>query len=191
MCVLMHRYAKFNYSVSFIRHPMSWSGFFSLWWNTMTKNNLRRKGFISAPSSTSQSLIEGNHGRNSRHEPGGRSWCWGREGTLFTDLLLIARSAWLLVAPRATCSGMVLPAVSWDLPYLSPIKKMYHRLAHRPMGKDIIPALMVTQHEPAHPETGFMAVNWFLHHRLTVKHFLPCDRHMLHPFLSYPNWSLG
>ena len=51
-------------------------GFLLLWWNTLTENNLERKGFIwLILPHPSPSLKEIRAGTQKGQEPGSRSWC--------------------------------------------------------------------------------------------------------------------
>jgi hypothetical protein len=52
---------------------------------------------------------------------------------LFTNLLLMASSTCLYVASRITCLWVTPLIVDSAIPYASSIKKIHHRLTHRPM----------------------------------------------------------
>lgn len=90
--------------------------------NTMTKSILGRKRFIS--SLKTLGLLY--YWRNSGQELIQR----GNGGTLLAGL---ACSAWLLIAPRTTCPGVVPATVGWVLPHQSSVNKVHHSLAHRPV----------------------------------------------------------
>jgi hypothetical protein len=88
-------------------HRISWSGFLLLQWNTMTKSNLGRKGFIWLTlSHHCLSLKEVRTGTQTGKEPGGRSWYRGHGGVLLTVLLLLGYSACCFIEPRTTSLGM-------------------------------------------------------------------------------------
>lgn len=96
----------------------------------MTKSNLERTSFISAYSSTSQSINEGNQaGTQTGQEPGDRRWCRGHGRVLF----FIVCSAFSLIAFKApspesgTTNSKLGPhtsIISWE---------DVHRLVHRPV----------------------------------------------------------
>lgn len=92
--------------------------------NTTAKSNLGRRGFIS--HYTLWSVIEGIQGRNSRKEPVGRDKNKGHGGVLLTNLLLMACTASILIAPT---DGIL--TVVWVLYHQSLIKKRHHKLTHR------------------------------------------------------------
>lgn len=75
--------------------------------STMTKSNFEKRGFVSAYSSTSQSIVEGSWGRNTSQESGGRnrSRCH-RE-------ILLAFSAWFLMHIGTLCPGTASPTGVW------------------------------------------------------------------------------
>ena len=110
-------------------NSLSSSGFLLLWWNTMTKSQLGRKGFIwlTLPYQHSQSVNEESQYRNPN---GAGTWhlerCRGHGQMLLTDLLFVACSACFLIEPRTTSPGMVAPTVGPQ----SLLMQMPYRLAY-------------------------------------------------------------
>ena len=67
----------------FTLYRLSWFGLLLLWWNTVTKSKLGRKGFICLTNSPS--LKEVRTGIQTGSEPGVRSWYRGHRGMLLTQ----------------------------------------------------------------------------------------------------------
>ena len=81
---------------------------------TLTKNNLGKKGFISAPNSQSQSITKGR-------QAGAQTETWRQEVTqgLLIALFLMACSICFLIEPRTSCSGMAPSMVGCVFPHQS------------------------------------------------------------------------
>jgi hypothetical protein len=75
-----------------------------------------------------------HHQRQSGQEPGGRSWCRGHGGVLFTGLLPMACSTCFLRESRTTWPGVAPPTMHWTLPHQSLVKKMPYRSPFQGMG---------------------------------------------------------
>jgi hypothetical protein len=63
----------------------------------------------------------------------GRSLEAGADAEATEERCSLACSACFLLAPRTASLGMAPPTMGQALPHQSSIKKMYHRLAHRPV----------------------------------------------------------
>jgi hypothetical protein len=99
----------------------------------MTVNNVERKGFISAYSS--QIILHcwrtsGQDSHRAGTEAGADTEAMMR---LLSGLLLMSFSACFILALRTTISG-VTPPMHSELNPLILIKKVYHRLAHKPIN---------------------------------------------------------
>ena len=90
------------------------SGLQLLWWNTMTKKQIREERVYS----TSWSITEPSQDQNSS-----RGGAWRQERmqrlwrVLFTGLLFLACSACFLREPRTASLGVAPPIICWTLPY--------------------------------------------------------------------------
>lgn len=78
------------------------------------------------------------HHRPSLKESGGRNWYRGHGVVLFTSFVLVACSDCFLYSTHDN-PGVALPIVSWALLHQSSIKKVHHRVAHRPIWWGIFP----------------------------------------------------
>lgn len=76
-------------------------------------------------------IINRTQGRNSRQEPGSRSWSRDHGGMMVPGLPSVACSGCFLMYPRTACPGEVPPTVGWTFPHQSLIKNMSHGLAYR------------------------------------------------------------
>ena len=87
------------------------------------KSNLRRKGLIAACDSIAQSITG-----TWRQELMERPW-----RVQLAGLFLMACSACFLIITQDTSIEVALPTVSYALLYQLSVKKMHHRLAHKPV----------------------------------------------------------
>jgi len=110
---------------------LSWLVLPLLWWNTVVKSKLGRKGFIwFILQCCNSSLKEVRTGTQAGQEPGDRSRCRGHGGVLLTGWLLMAWSGFTLTEPRTTSPGVAPPTMGWALPQQSLMKKMPYRLTY-------------------------------------------------------------
>lgn len=98
--------------------------FLLLWEKTIS--NMEREAYIS-PNSL-QSIMKGNKGSYSWHEPGSENQCrFYREMPLTGLLDLLSFAIWI------TWVGLIVLSVDWAFSYHPSIKKMPHRLIYRPI----------------------------------------------------------
>lgn len=71
--------------------------------------------------------------RKPRHGAQNKNQSQNHRGNLLSSLLLRLVSLTLLIQPRATCLGVVVPTMGWALLHQPKIKKILHRHAHTPI----------------------------------------------------------
>ena len=132
-----------------------------LWWSTMTKTKLGRKGLIQLrlPGSPGKEVREGM-----QTAPGGRSWCKDHGGMLLTGLLSMACSVCFLIEPRIPGPGMAHsqwagPLSCWSL------RKCPTGGCHRVISSTEAPSLLtlvcvkLTQIQPVILHSSFFFVH--------------------------------
>lgn len=128
--------------------------------------------------------VQGSQKRNSRQEPQGRKWGRGHRGYSLA-LLPIACSVYFMVAPRSTSPGKALCTKSRSLLRWSTVKKMYHKLIHRPIwwglnwGYVFRNDSSLCRHKTRQPR-----YNQWRHRCTHVPYLLPCDTVPLEVFAN-------
>ena len=114
-----------------LRRRWTWTAAILLLWYAIgiikhhDQSNLGRKDlFQLILPGNNTSLREVREGTQVGQEPGGRSWWWGHERVLLIGLLPIACSAWFLIDPRSTWTGMAPPTMGWVLPIHQPYNQI-------------------------------------------------------------------